>query len=188
MFSRATIRLVPVLLISFALIGSACGGGGGSTEKAAGDEVDPAVAALPEPPPGQATIGGTVTVDGEPVSGENVTLGEAGSKDKTEIKTDADGAFVFEAVEPGSYWLATGVVVEEATPAAEDLLSGLAWDDPCSAAGFAVLNAPVSDGAPKGVVASASNEGGEGHTVAPFEVEADARLVKDIAFDCGTGG
>lgn len=113
------------------------------------------------------------------MAAEEVTLGAAGEEDGQDVQTDAQGFFVFEAVEPGSYWLSTGVFAEGADM--EDPF-GLAWDDPCSAEGFMVLNARLSDkvtGEVRGVVASVSNE------ETPLQVEAGDRITTDIVFVCG---
>jgi hypothetical protein len=173
------------LLLVVTVLAVACGDGGAP---GAGSTTQSPESDLPEPPAGKATVGGTVSVDGQPVSGEGISLlRQDGDEAKTEIDTGADGTFVFEGVEPGTYALVTAVVVEEAEMATGGF--GLEWDSPCQAPGYAVLNTAVSNkatGESAGVIATASNEGGEGRDDKPFDVAAGDRITQDVTFECET--
>jgi hypothetical protein len=137
---------------------------------------------LPEPPDGKATVGGIVTIDGEPEVGQEVGLHPVDGAEVT-TETAADGSFVFEAVEPGTYFAQVGIIV---TGAEVTDAFGLAWDDPCSAEGYAVLNSGATDETTgeSSVIAVASNEGGEGHDETPFDVDAGDRIEQNFEFVC----
>jgi hypothetical protein len=188
----------PLAIVAFALVLSACGGDGDGKGGSANAEPE---SDLPAPPSGKATIGGILTINGEARSGEDVTLGggtategmggTTGASGPTgpTVATAADGSFVFEGVEPGTYSLGVGVLVEDAF--STDAF-GLSWDDPCRADGFQVLNGAVSDestGEPIGVIAAASSEvtSTNADQVTPIEVAAGDRITQDIALVCETG-
>lgn len=168
-----------------------CGGGGKGSD---GDDAGGGGS-------GPATIRGVVTVNGEAVVGEDVTLGpgvapevdaEDGAAEPSETATeptgptsttDGDGAFSFESLDPGSYSLSVGVTVEGA--AFPEGGFGIAWDDPCRAQGFEVFNAAVSrDDTPFGAIASASNQANATNGLTPIEVSAGDDVTVDVAFEC----
>jgi hypothetical protein len=136
---------------------------------------------LPEPASGMATIGGAVTLNGEPVAGETVTLSQD-EVEKATVDTAADGTFVFEDVEPGTYSLSVGIYRE----APSSMTFPIDVDHPCSAEGFMVLNASVTNNTTgeTGVIASASNAGGEGRDDAPLQVAEGDQKTQDVAFVC----
>lgn len=164
----------------------ACGDDGGSSD-----------ADLPAPPSGLATIGGTVTLDGEPEADVTVRLYDADDADAPatsqdadaagsdesealdEATTAADGAYVFESVEPGDYLVGAGVTAEglESSPGFP-----IDVDRPCRADGFTVMNAQVENettGEYIGWMASATTIDEDA-----IELEAGDRVAIDIAFVC----
>jgi hypothetical protein len=174
------------LLTSLLLPLIACGKGGRDGSRA-GESTGGRGSNLPIPPAGLATVGGKVTVDGKPRAGEEINLNVSAEEKNATVKTAIDGSFVFEQVQPGTYYLDVGVLVKGIVPR-KDSFGPLAWDDPCSAPGFSmVLNSFVSDrtsGKPVGVIAAANNAGGEGRREKPFNLKAGDRLEQSIAFRC----
>lgn len=162
----------PAVLLVAALSFAGCGGGddGGDGQTESSN--------LPAPPSGKATVGGTVTLDGKPASRNSVGLSVGGAKAKINVRTDPSGNFVFRAVQPGKYSVAVAVVAKGRRLSETGI--PLAWDKPCRAAGYRVLNVGVASkrtGAPIGVIATASSDKG-------FDVKAGDRLTRNIAFAC----
>jgi hypothetical protein len=115
---------------------------------------------------GKASIAGKVAQNGKPVINNKVTLvmtvdGKDG--ETRDAQTDANGQFVFEDVQPGTYYLLTAIVTQGN--------SGCSTSSP----GFGVLSMTTN----KGIISMASNSD------KPFKVKAGAgRMTKDIAFRC----
>ena len=66
----------------------------------------PSLAQSASPQPGATVIAGTVRDSaGLPVAGATVVLEESGGSKPVETRTDADGAFIFSALSPGTYTL-----------------------------------------------------------------------------------
>lgn len=172
-----------------AILASACGGGA---------DID-----LPAPPQGMATVGGRVTLNGNPAPAVSVNLqGATGGGQPTEIdtatETDADGTFVFDSVVPGFYWLIIKVSVEASPEVVgeaigEDLLV-TRFNDPCHADGYHVSNnaewdesvLDISEAPPIGIAAFVTC-GGPGEPTCEeqgFEVGEGDRIANEIAFEC----
>jgi hypothetical protein len=150
--------LIPTLAVSAAL--AACGGdddgdGGGAD-----------AANLPQPPSGQATVGGEFTKDGEPQAKEDVSLA-VGGKTRAKTKTDSAGRFVFEGVAPGSYTVGSGIT----TP----IETGQTIE--CSVPGYNSFSLT-------GTTESGGQVAITSLTSKPFDVGAGDRTVKDIVVTC----
>lgn len=201
MSARSNAARVTVLVAFIGLLLTSCGSDGG----------DGTGGGSPAQPSGPATISGTLTMNGDPVADQDVTLGPAiaptgpsgasggtastGASGATgptgpSATTGADGTFTFADVQPGSYSLSVGVHVVNAASSG-DIFSGLGWDDPCKAEGFQVFNVPVSDkstGEPAGVIASVSSQqtSTNADQVTPVEVATGEQVTADIALVCTT--
>lgn len=136
---------------------------------------------IPEPSSGTASVGGIISVNGDPVAGEEVELHRMGAPDGPEVTAVADalGRYSFVDVEPGDYKLIVATTVETDAEL-QSGLAGLRWDEPCSADGFAVLNVPVfnDETDEQAVVATASNE------EQPFGLDRLDRVQVDLEFTC----
>lgn len=168
---KAALALLSILVVSAPL--AACGGdddggepeGGTTGQAGATGTTGPSGANLPKPPSGKATVGGEVTKDGKPVTKEDISLNTSAGKDR-DTKTDKKGKFLFERVAPGRYTLNTGITLKD-TPGTK-----------CKVPGYQVLAIGLT------------TRTGEQVTIAsleskpPFDVAADARILKDITVTC----
>lgn len=151
--------------IALAVLVTGCGGSGGGAAA---------------PPEGKATVDGTLLLNDEPRVGEKITLIRvAGEKTlgKTKAKTDDEGRFVFESVQPGNYQLSVGLYIEGEPP--QTAMSPLEIGGPCTESEFKVLVVYMEN----------KKTGKKGFLAQPFvadsfKVEAGDRTTKDIAFKC----
>jgi hypothetical protein len=168
---------ISILVLSFPVLLVACGGGDGNGGD--GDGTD-----LPAPPEGKATVGGKLTLNGEPLANESVEL-QVNVKARAKAKTDADGQFILTGVDPDSYVLSASPEVEKG-PASE--LQGGGTQLSCEApgflqpgeaeGGFVIGPSTITTGGGTRYVTIWSLESKE------FQVEAGDRLEKDIAYTC----
>jgi hypothetical protein len=167
---------ISILILSVSFLLAGCGGGDG--DGGDGDETD-----LPAPPTGKATVGGKLTLNGEPLANEEIQL-QVDVKPRAKAKTDSEGQFVLTA-DPGKYVLSASPEVEKG-PASE--LQGGGTQLSCEApgflqpgeaeGGFVIGPSTITTGGGSRYVTIWSLESKE------FQVEAGDRLVKDIAYSC----
>jgi hypothetical protein len=113
-----------------------------------------------------ATIGGTITNNGQPLSNQTVELTTFGGANRRATKTDAAGTYVLEQVRPREEYFLEAIVTDPEVLEAESCEVGPEVDS-------------VSETGPPGDTPTDRTA-----SVGPFSVEAGDRIEKDFEFAC----